>query len=92
MSSGSKNKKAGRKSNNDVTWVVYQDYKIKIEDNSYVLYKVDNPHALGYYTDMTYCIKSIIEDNIRNKRIVIELQDFLNLYREMKDEILGLLS
>ena len=84
--------KKGRKPKESLTRIVYKNYWLKMEDNCFVLYKQGNPHPIGYFTDIIQGIKNIIEDKIRNRGVVMELQEYINEYRQMKEEILGLLN
>lgn len=85
-------KKAGRKSSKSLTRIIYKNYIIKIDQHSYVLYKVSNIHPMGYYSNPPSFIAAIIEDSIRNKGGVMELKEFLKEYQLAKNEILMLLS
>lgn len=84
--------KRGRKNKSFYSSIIYENYKIVMEEHCFTLYKAGNQHPLGYYANVTHCINSIINDVPKQKGKVMSLKDFLNEYKIMKDEILGMLN
>ncbi|MCH8905170.1 MAG: hypothetical protein IIA45_14810 [Bacteroidetes bacterium] len=85
--------KKGRKPNSEFTCIIIKDYRIKMNESSYVLYRNGNPRPLGNHSKIVHCVIDIIEDIIRRKKKPdMTLDEFIRDYKQLENEIMTVLD
>ena len=83
--------------------IAYKKFEIEVGEHSYDLYHKRPPKqrhnnkvignevrvSLGYFTKLDSCIEKIIQIELSNRKEIIDLPHFLELYRSLKEDIIN---
>ena len=83
--------------------IPYNNFEIEVGEHSYDLYHKRPPKqrhlnknvgdevrvSLGYFTKLDSCIEKIIQIELFNRKEIIDLPHFLELYRSLKEDIIN---
>ncbi len=85
--------------------ITYKNFEIEVKESSFDLYQTRPPKQThkanvgdeircchGYFSKLPNCIQKIIMVDLSTRKEIVDLRNFLELYRSVSDDIQGILQ